>query len=99
MGRYSTTLIKKEDSGKRRRRTTIFPVIPRSTNDVYIKTTTSERLDKLAYTFYEDISMWWVIASANGIGKGTFIVPSNTNIRIPDKNNVIDFLIETNNTR
>jgi hypothetical protein len=43
--------------------------------------------------------LWWVIAAANGLGKGTFVVPTNTTLRIPTKQNVINILIETNTTR
>jgi len=99
MARYNTTLLIKDQNGKRRRSTTIFPVIPKSNNDIYILTTNQERLDKLALSFYDDVSMWWIIAAANGLGKGTIVIPSNTNIRIPDKNNITDILIDINTTR
>ena len=48
MGRYTTTNIIKDDAGKRRRATTIFPTIPATANDTFIVTTTADRLDKLA---------------------------------------------------
>lgn len=99
MSRYTTTPTIKDANGKQRKATTIVPTIPVSAADTFIKTTSPERLDKLAYTFYEDTTLWWVIAAANGIGKGTFIIPANTNIRIPAKQDVIDILIQTNTTR
>lgn len=98
MSRYnSTSQIK--DISKTRRATTIFPVIPLSSFDIYIETTSLDRLDKLAQTFYDDISLWWIIAAANGLGKGTLIVPSNTRLRIPSKTNVQDILTQTNRFR
>ena len=99
MSRYSTTNIIKDEDGKRRRATTIFPTIPATENDTFIITTTSERLDKLANNFYQDVSLWWVIAAANGLGKGTMIVPANTKLRIPAKTEFLDEVILTNRTR
>ena len=58
-----------------------------------------ERLDTLAYTIYGDSSYWWVIAAANGLGKGTLIVPANTKLRIPAKTEFLDQVIQTNRTR
>jgi hypothetical protein len=43
--------------------------------------------------------LWWVIAAANGLGKGTLIVPANTNLRIPAKTQFLDQVIQTNRTR
>ena len=99
MSRYSTTNIIKDLDGKRRRSTTIFPTIPASANDTFIITTSIDRLDKLANTFYDDVSLWWVIAAANGLGKGTLVIPSNTKLRIPAKTEFLEQVIQTNRTR
>ena len=99
MGRYTTTNIIKGDAGKRRRATTIFPTIPATANDTFIVTTTADRLDKLANTFYGDVTLWWVIAAANGLGKGTMIVPADTKLRIPAKSEFLDEVTQTNRTR
>ncbi len=99
MSRYSTTNIMKDQLGKRRRSTTIFPTIPATANDTFIVTTSADRLDKLANTFYGDVSLWWVIAAANGLGKGTLVVPGNTKLRIPAKTEFLDQVIQTNRTR
>ena len=99
MSRYSTTNIIKDLNGKRRRSTTIFPTIPATANDTFIITTSADRLDKLANTFYGDVSLWWVIAAANGLGKGTLVVPGNTKMRIPAKTEFLDQVIQTNRTR
>jgi hypothetical protein len=99
MSRYNSTETIKDKTGSRYYATTIFPVVNTRPDDIYIVTTTIERLDKLAYTFYDDVSLWWIIAAANGIGKGTFIVPSETRLRIPSKNNIQDIVIATNKSR
>lgn len=85
MNRYITTLqVQDTDTRNRRYQTSFFKQIPVSSGDIYIKTTSIERLDKLAYFFYNDSTYWPVIAAANNIGKGTLMIPVNTNIRIPD---------------
>jgi hypothetical protein len=97
--RYSTARILQDETKKRRFNTIIFPAAPEANGDLYIQTTTPDRLDKLAYIFYEDATMWWIIAAANGLGKGTYVVPGNTRLRIPEKNNIQQVIIETNNAR
>lgn len=97
--RYSTANILKDEDTKRKFSTIIFPAAPESNGDLYIQTTTPDRLDKLAYIFYQDATMWWVIATANALGKGTYMVPANTRLRIPEKNNIQQVIIETNNER
>lgn len=97
--RYSTARILQDETKKRRFNTIIFPPMPEANGDIYIQTTTPDRLDKLAYIFYENATMWWVIAAANGLGKGTYMVPANTRLRIPEKANIQQVIIETNNER
>lgn len=97
--RYATTSIIKTPSQKRRYSTTILPVVPESTTDTYIQTTSIERLDKLAQEFYGDVTWWWVIATANGIGKGTIMVPPNTKLRIPKKIDILDLINQKNSIR
>lgn len=99
MNRYTTSRIIKTPTNKRRLETTIVPVMPYSETDTYIQTTTPERLDKLANTFYGSATFWWLIASVNGLGKGTLVVPANSTIRIPSMNNVQQIINNTNNTR
>lgn len=97
--RYASAKQLQNAAGKRRLSSVIVPNIPASPNDVYIQTTSVERLDKLANTFYQDATMWWVIGVANGLGKGTLIIPQNTTIRIPDRNIVQQVINEINLSR
>jgi len=100
MSRYNSSTAITTESGIRRRPTTIFPILPNNTqSDIYIRTTSIERLDKLAYKFYNDQTLWWVIATANAIGKGTLVIPPNTRLRIPGVQTVYDILREVNVTR
>ena len=99
MSRYTTaTQIKTEDK-KRRISTVILPPTPVSPRDFYIKTTSPDRLDKLAHEFYEDSSLWWIIASSNNLGKGTLVVPENTILRIPAKAAIQDLVANKNKER
>lgn len=68
--------------GKRVFRTTRYPIIPVDQNDVYIIATETDYLDTLADRFYNDATLWWVIAQANSI-KNTLKVPAGKQLRIP----------------
>lgn len=98
--RYNTTTNIQLITEKRRKATTIIPSMPLNINtDIYIRTTSPDRLDKLAADFYNDQRFWWVIAAANGLGKGTMIVPADTELRIPSSANAMDILLNLNNSR
>lgn len=99
MSRYNSTPEIRDNKDIKRRGTTILPVIPNSSSDIYIVTTGIERLDKLAQTFYGDISLWWIIAAANGLGKGSLIIPEGTRLRVPNSGGVQDIIIQTNKSR
>lgn len=99
MSRYKLTNQIKDANGIRKSASWIVPVPPTSTNDTYITTTTPDRLDKLANDFYGDSQLWWIIASANGLGKGTLMVPANITIRIPEKSGIDEFIQQINTQR
>ena len=50
--------------------------------DKFVVTTLDNRLDSLANQYYGDVSLWWVIAKANGI-KGKTVLKAGQIIRIP----------------
>lgn len=62
---------------------TITPVYDPDVRDTYFYSRDGDRLDSLANEFYRDVTLWWVIASANNLGKGTFAVPAGKLMRIP----------------
>ena len=88
MSRYKTTTVIQDSDSQRRLSTSMISGIPVSTSDIYIQITSIERLDKLANKFYGDSTLWWIIAAANFIGKGTIVIPTNTVLRIPSKDNI-----------
>ena len=83
MNRYENITIVKTEEGKRYRKSAQYPVIERKTNDIYIIGARHDRLDNLAYKYYTNSRLWWIIARANNIGKGNLSVPIGTQIRIP----------------
>jgi phage tail protein X len=99
MNRYAESKIIKNANGKQQRSSIILPNVQLSPNDTYIQTTTVKRLDLLAFDLYGDVTLWWVIASANGLGKGSMIVPQNTLLRIPDISNLESQIQKVNTSR
>jgi hypothetical protein len=49
----------------RYRASTRYPDIPLSENDVLLYTIRGDRLDNLAYQFYGDPTLWWILSIAN----------------------------------
>ena len=45
--------------------TVTYPLASRNPNDIFIITEFGDRLDSLAYKFYSDSSLYWVIYNAN----------------------------------
>lgn len=65
MNRYADIQAYRTTTGTRYQGITRYPEIPNSEDDIYVITTDGDRLDNLAYQFYGDTSLYWVIASAN----------------------------------
>lgn len=78
-----------------------YPNIPLSESDVYVITTAGDRLDSLAYNYYRDSTLWWIIAMANNnITKGALYPTPGTQLRIPtDLNTVLDLYRQFNKAR
>lgn len=83
VNRYEGLPIKISEDGKRVTKSILYPTIARSTEDIYIITTPGDRLDLLAHKYYGNVGYWWIIAQANGIGKGSFVAEPGMQIRIP----------------
>ena len=61
-----------------------YPNIPLSETDVYVITTVGDRLDSIAYSYYKDVNLWWIIAAANNNAtKGSLFPVPGTQLRIP----------------
>ncbi len=91
MNRLKNIRVKTDSNNKRNYRHIKYPEIPLSASDLYIMTSGVDRLDSLAYKFYDDVDLWWIIASANpGIVKGDgFGLKPGITLRIPNNPEVI----------
>ncbi len=83
MSRYSFSTVTTRADGKRVFKSTIYPRIYDDPSDIYIITNSSMYLDTLAFKYYKDESLWWIIALANNMGKGKLSVESGKQIKIP----------------
>lgn len=81
--RYDNNQTKKTFNGKVVYRSKIYPNIPLRDDDIYVVTETGDRLDTLAYQYYKDQTLWWIIASANNIHDAPFGLKDGTILRIP----------------
>lgn len=79
----------------------MYPNIPLSEEDIYVITTIGDRLDSLAYSYYRDVNLWWVISAANNnVTKGSIFPIPGTQLRIPmDINTVLELFDEFNKAR
>lgn len=89
MKRYSNTKTINRYDGKRVYLTTSYPVIIPSDSDILVVSNEGDYLDTLAYKYYGDPSLWWIIALSNNIGKGRLSVESGISLRIPTNINQI----------
>jgi hypothetical protein len=62
---------------------TYYPVIDAKADDSYIITGTEDRLDLIAYDFYGDSTLWWVVAMVNDLEGDSMYPPAGIYLRIP----------------
>jgi len=87
--RYQFTPTEKRWDGKNVYRTTFYPVIPESYDDLYITVSESDYLDSLAKKYYGDETLWWIIARANNLPGYKLSVTTSRQLRIPSNVSVI----------
>jgi phage tail protein X len=82
--RYKFTKVMKNKKGQRVYRPTLYPTIPLDDNDIFLWTKEGDRLDNLAFKYYKDITLWWIISKANdNISYGRVALEAGIQIRIP----------------
>ena len=81
--RYKYTSIKTNKKGKRVFRPTMYPKIPLKDSDLFIYPKFGERLDSLAQKYYQDVSLWWIIAKANNLDQAHIGLETDKQLRIP----------------
>ena len=81
--RYKHTPVKRAPTGDRVYGTTFYPKIPIKDTDVFKHFPRGTRFDKIAYDFYGDQSLWWIITLANGITNADVQVDPLEEYRVP----------------
>jgi hypothetical protein len=101
MARYNNKTILKTSQDVPYFKGKFYPNIPLSESDIYVITTSEDRLDYLAYTYYRDSELWWIISAANNnVTKGLLFPIPGTQLRIPqDISNVLSQLERFNKAR
>ena len=99
MKRYSTTNIIPRWDGKRVYTTTYYPHIEPQDSDMIIISNDGDYLDTIAYQYYSDPTLWWIIALVNNLGKGRLSVPQGIQLRIPTSINQIIVQFNTLNSQ
>ena len=67
----------------------MYPHIKKRDSDLYITSKYGDRIDVLSHKYYKNSDLWWIIAQANHIGKGTLVIEPGLQIRIPTDLSVI----------
>lgn len=78
-----------DSTGRRYIKNAIYPDIPTDPDDTYVITTGGDRYDILAQQFYNNSSLWWVIASANVSKNDGLIVKPGVQLRVPYRINEV----------
>jgi hypothetical protein len=82
--RYITNDIKQTNNGVKYYKSKLYPKVPFTEDNVYIISTIGDRLDLLAYQYYKDPELWWIIYIANdNATKGSIFITPGLQIRIP----------------
>lgn len=97
MKRYQDIRTQTSAEGKTYRTTVTYPEAPLSELDYYVITTGGDRYDTLAQQFYNDHTLWWIIASANNSERASLFVKPGVQLRIPgDVDNILNAFRELN---
>jgi phage tail protein X len=95
MGRYINYLFtqnSKLDSDNKRRYydSLLDPTIPLSYDDIYVVTTIGDRIDLLAWKYYANAELWWIIAAANPeLRKDSLYLEPGIQLRIPSNYDIV----------
>ena len=81
--RYNNNTIIRSDEGKRVYKSRIMPNIPLNPDDIYVMTEYGDRLDLLAFQYYKNATLWWIIARANNIHDTSLALKEGIILRIP----------------
>ena len=76
-----------------------YPIVPQRESDIYAITEFGDRFESLAYRFYGDTTLWWVISISNPniVNFDSIFLPIGSQIRIPQNiSPIVDSFNELN---
>lgn len=83
MKRYASNSTQTRWDGKKVYKSTVYPTVAPQSSDLLITADETDYLDTLAQRYYNDPTLWWIIASVNNVGKGRMSVEPGKQLRIP----------------
>ncbi len=90
--RYDTAKVKKDKNGTRYYKPTVVPNVPIKDSDIFVYPIYGDRFDTIAQRYYNDSSLWWIIAKANELSRGEISADPLKKLRIPTE---IDDILES----
>ena len=90
--RYKTAKIRKDKNGTRYYKPTIVPNVPIKDSDIFVYPVYGDRFETIAQRYYNDSTLWWIIAKANELSKGQISPDPLKKLRIPTE---IDDILES----
>lgn len=85
--RYKNTSVYYEDGYKYLGTRTLI-ALPKSEKDDYHILEEDQRIDQVAWKYYRDSRLWWIIAEVNSI-LNPLSIPKGKKLRIPSYSNVL----------
>lgn len=93
MNRYENLKTNVNSKGEKYTSTVFYPTVSEQEDDIYVVTVEGDSLHNLAYEYYEDSSLWWVIGAINRkVVRSTRYLPAGVQLRIPK--NVSEYITE-----
>jgi len=90
--RYKTSKVRRDKDGTRYYKPTIVPNVPIKDSDIFVYPIYGDRFETIAQRYYNDSTLWWIIAKANELSKGQISADPLKKIRIPTE---IDDILES----
>jgi len=76
-----------------------YPIVSQRESDIYAISEFGDRFESLAFRFYGDVTLWWIISISNPnlVNFNSIFLPIGTQFRIPqDISPIIDSYNELN---
>ena len=90
--RYDSAKIRRDKDGTRYYKPTIVPNVPIKDSDIFVYPVYGDRFETIAQRYYNDSTLWWIIAKANELSRGEISADPLKKLRIPTE---IDDILES----